>query len=212
MTAQQDKLARIGKSMGYESLIIPDWHGHPVAPAETDELINLSGYLGPEEGRAQQPMIAQPLYDYLEIAPNSAKQVYSLFTDVEYSSGKTSVHTNSCTNGKLDAPESFVVERIGICFSPTTEAYSRAVFAESYWMSLNILKRRYFQCPLALAYSVASSTDTERPLHAQFKLDRPCLISNQMNFAVRLQGTPPKHHGEIKLWVVLQGAYQVGFS
>jgi hypothetical protein len=212
MTAtQQDKLARIGKDMGYKSIIIPDWHGMPVAPANTDELVNLGGYLGTEDGRVRQPISAEPLYDYLEIPANSAQRAYSLFVDVEAASGKTLAHTNSTTNGRLDAPESFVVERIGICFSPTTDPLSRAIFCDSYMMSLDVLKRSYFRCPVSLAFNVASSTDTESPLHAQFKLDRPVLITSGVNFQVSLRGQPPKQHEEIKLWVVLQGAYQQGF-
>ena len=204
-------MARAAKEMGYESIIIPDWHGAPVAPAKTEDIINLSGFVAPEDGRPRMPISAEPLYDYLEIPSNGAKTFHQLFVDVEASSGKNITHTNLCTNGRLDAPESFVVERIGVCFSPTVDALSRALFCEAYSMCLTFMKRSYFRCPLSLAFNVLTSTNAKQPLHAQFKLDRPILISSQSNFSVVLCGEPPKQHGEIKCWVVLQGAYQQGF-
>jgi hypothetical protein len=176
-------------------------------------------YSALEVGRQREPegsVLVAPSGRHLDRRVIDCKPMYELF---RYAEGDypmelggrraTVADTNIWQAGRLDAPETYAVGRIGILFSPLTRPEVRRSFAERYTVELWMGQKEFWRSPVAAAFAVGEMETLDSPPIGWVNLEVPLMIVNQMTFFVRLVGTPDPDD-ELKLWAVLGNLHARG--
>lgn len=138
--------------------------------------------------------------------------------------------TNMCMCSRLPAPEVFLVQKMGLVFSPSgvewdsgMQGAARSAFIESASISLWLGQKVFQRFPVASIFSVggrrnAGRINPEFPIAGMGTLQLPVVIDNQMSFFVEVQHAyslgkfpyrddrPPR----IRAWAVLEGLHARG--
>jgi hypothetical protein len=150
---------------------------------------------------------AHPSYDFFryavgEYVPQDGQVVQAQMSD-----------TNMFMSGRLGPPEAFLVKRIGLVFSPSSDPELRSKFIDNYSISLELGQKTYQRVPLSLVFSVADvgPKNCVLPYKTYFDLKVPLVIDNQMSFRCVLLGNQNFNiTGPLKMWAVLEGLHARG--
>jgi len=125
----------------------------------------------------------------------------------------TYADTNMHQAGRLDPPEAFMIQRVGIVFSPRCDPISRSTFIENYSLAVWLGCKQFFRCPVAECFSVGQPVVKqfdELPEKGSVDLaPLPLILENQMSFFAEISGVPFKS-GYLKFWVVYDGLHARG--
>jgi hypothetical protein len=125
----------------------------------------------------------------------------------------TRAETNMYQPCRLDVPEAFAIQRVGVVFSPMCDLWARTKLIENYCLTVWIGQKSYARLPLASLFSVGVPTDKQFhdiPVKGMVDLEPlPLLIENQVSFHATIDGTPFES-GYLKLWVVYDGLHARG--
>lgn len=150
-------------------------------------------------------VIRDCLYSKVTIRRNAMKDRHYAFTHAWGAEHRTD-DTNMHLVGQLPQPQSFLVQNIGVVFSPATLPAARSIFAERYAMTLWLDQRLYWRAPVAFAFTTA-----EHPLESTkylFSLgDQPLIIAPAQQFHVEFEGEPFSTNPKIAFWAVLDGQH-----
>jgi hypothetical protein len=121
-----------------------------------------------------------------------------------------SSETNLSQAHRLDAPESFLVKRIGVVFAPTSDTTIRNRLIADYTLTFWMGCKYYFRRPLSEIFQV-SEFDPALPVMGLVELTLPLLLANQISFYADITGRSFKWgDGEVKMWAVLDGLHARG--
>jgi hypothetical protein len=127
----------------------------------------------------------------------------------------TYADTNMNQDCRLNAPEAFMIQRVGLVFSPKCDPVSRSTFIENYSVAVWMGCKHFFRCPIAECFSIGE------PVNKQFHelpekgsvelLPLPLIVENQIPFFAEIQGNPFRS-GYLKCWVVYEGLHARGIQ
>jgi len=137
-------------------------------------------------------------------------------------------NTNMYRANQLPPPSYFLVEGIGVVFSPLVEPGLRSVFAERYTAELRVDDKIFFHAPVAMMFDVAERAGEIGPgeewpegrgdkvcaarypvtaYRGCVPLDPPLILEPLRQFGVSLVGRPFRPSGKLSLWVYLKGRH-----
>ena len=163
------------------------------------------------------------LYSALEITGGRPRSQFRFFdyglgTVLDWKRGNATIaDTNMSRAGCLCVPESFLVENVGVTFSPASDAKERSRFIEASVLTVWLQQKAYWRAPVASLFSVgerrkASQINPEFPVSAIATLDIPLILHPDMYFAVEIDA--PKFYPEmpLRMWAVLEGKHARAFQ
>lgn len=122
-------------------------------------------------------ILPDPMYNYMDVVSAHLYSSITLtrgtvfsrhtFFAVAADHTTTLADTNLCQPCRLDAPEAFLVKRVGVVFSPSSDPKARSLFAERYALSVWMGRKSFWRSPIATFFGVGKG-----PLMLERESDR----------------------------------------
>jgi hypothetical protein len=170
----------------------------------------------------QYDTVAGLLYSQISIERNSMENQYTFFQlSIGSPDGRGGYCDMAVTNlfrpGQLPPPDHFLVERVGVLFSPTMPRGLAASVADCFQFELRLGDKIFFRAPLAAVSSMRNLGSD--PLEVGVRLgdtspplgelgNRPLLIEPLNHFAAIVNGRKAlATHGKVVMWAYLSGKH-----
>ena len=164
-----------------------------------------------EAKRQFHSTVSAVLYDRLDIPKNGMEHTHSFFNGMYGTPNpRGPEETNVYGARKLDAPELFKVDAVGITFDPQMTEAHRNYILRNYALDLWIGQKTYCKVPLIEAFGQGS--DPTVNFKTLFRLDIPLILSWEHSFYVSIIGKPPPVSPKLSMWAVLHGQKAWGVS
>lgn len=125
--------------------------------------------------------------------------------------GATLADTNLYRAFQLYEPEAFLIEQIGVIFSPATDLKTYRTIVENCSLSVWLGQKMYQRSPIAFMSKL--NLDRESVASAQGLLDLlpyPLVIQAGLQFHARPEGETIKLRGRLRMWTVYEGRHARG--
>jgi hypothetical protein len=158
----------------------------------------------------------EPLWSRLRVERNEMRESYSLFSGPDHSMREGLIDTNLDIPNALIQPEAYCIQKIGFVFSPSTIPVLRSAFIERYTLTVNLGRKRYWEAPLAMCFSIGEP-DREKgfatlPDDGFMSLEIPLIIEAGLYFCLGVVGKPIHPCGKLTGWGVFKGLHAVGIQ
>jgi hypothetical protein len=174
-------------------------------------IANSSGELkviksGDPDAPAAHDVVIGQLYERLKVGGGIKPKFgyYSVFDGV----GAYDEWQRNIWFGKIDAPEEFIVQRVGLVFTYRHDKVARDAFMDNHRIEVYIRQKSFYRSPLAFLKSAGNDNQAYVDL-----TPLPLLIHSQMSFNVMIH---PREDFDmstfpaLEMWVVLDGFHNRG--